>query len=149
MKRHLSLFLIFVCTICLIGCSRTVGKDEFLVQLSLNVQEPVHSVTMVLTENGQILTKKRMEVDVNYKDRLLYFYFNRKELKALKDVQGFAVQIYLFTKEDHKNDWNLGNANSVNGVIQFAPIYGRTYQVRVDGNAKQEFWSSWQEVKTK
>ena len=64
-------------------------------------------------------------------------------------MQGFAVQIYLFTKEDHKNDWNLGNANSVNGVIQFAPIYGRTYQVRVDGNAKQEFWSSWQEVKTK
>ncbi|MBW9212051.1 MULTISPECIES: hypothetical protein [Terrabacteria group] len=149
MKRYFLAILTFICAICLIACSKKVGKDEFLVQVSLKVQNPPHSVMLVLTENGQMLTKKRVEVDVNHPEKLLYFYFNRQELKALKNMQGFAIQAYLFKTDDSKNNWNLGNAESVNGVIQFAPIYSRTYEILVEGNAKQEFWSSWQEVKPK
>ncbi len=148
MKRRLYLLTIIISMLFLSSCTQKIKKDEFLVQLKLEMEEPVKAVSLVLTQKGEILLSKRLMVDANNKKAALDFYFNQKELTKLHDLQEFAIQVYLFKKDASEQKWSLQKAQSVNGIIQFAPIYGRHYEIKVDGNNKQEYWSSWKEIRS-
>lgn len=148
MKRHFWMVCLLVVGCLLGGCRPNIDKNEFLVEVKMETEKPCMSVTLALTQAGQILTTKRLNVDVNHQDKSLNFVFNKEELKNLTDLQNFAIQVYLFKDDQSESNWNLAKAVSVNGIIQFAPIYGRHYQIQVEGNNKQEYWSSWKEIKS-